>query len=210
MKTLSIALVAALVWALPANGWAQVTAADMQGEMETYFEGERLGGITFMTIGAGSVVAGGLLLASDSDFLKGMSYPMLGLGAVQMLVGGIVILQSGPRIDQFTDAISQDPGGYVADELPRMEGVDKSFTALFVTEIVLITGGVTAAVLTRRKGWNTWAGVSAGLATQAALILGQDVFAARRARQYTLALEGFEMTIAPAARSLHLAYGRAF
>ena len=214
MKTTIITLVGALVgtlaFALPARAWAQVTPADMQSEMETYFEGERLGGVGFMTVGAGSLVAGGLLLASDSDFLKGMSYPMLGLGAVQLIVGAGVILQAGPRIDKFTDAIGQDPQGYIAEELPRMEGVNLTFSILVVTELVLITGGVTAAVLARRKGRDTWAGVSAGLATQAALILGQDILASRRARQYTVALEGFEMSIAPAERSYRFAYGGTF
>lgn len=132
------------------------------------------------------------------------------MGVVQLLVGTAVILQSGPRIDKFTDAIAEDPAGYVGEEMTRMDGVNSTFSLLFVTELVLITGGITATLLARRKGKNTMAGISAGLATQAALILGQDLLASHRAKQYTMALEGFQMTVAPARRSFRFSYGGTF
>lgn len=197
----------ALAMAMPGTAQAEAAPELMQAEMTTYFHGERRGGYGFASTGAASLITGGLMLASSSDLYQGMSYPMLGLGAAELVVGSVVILSAGPRIERFTEAIRVRPGEYQAEELGRMQGVSRVFRLVLVSEVIIAAGGLGLGVYGTQADRDTMAGVGFGLAIQAVLLLGQDVLASRRAGRYTRALQNFQVALSPGQGGGRLTYG---
>lgn len=182
----------------------------MDRAMVTYFRGERLGGVGFASVGASSLIAGGLMLGSSSDFWKGMSYPLLGLGGIQFLVGSVTLFSPTLRMRRFKKQMRADASGYRATEGKRMRGVRLTFKLLFITEIVVAAAGAGMAIYGSRTDRDVLAGIGAGLSAQALLLLLQDSLAARRAGRYLDALNDFRVAIAPEQKSYWLSYGRTF
>ncbi|WP_428268305.1 hypothetical protein [Haliangium sp.] len=199
-----------LVLALPhANGYAQ-SDPDMRASMTDYFDGERRGSIGFMTMGTASLVAGGLLVGGSSDLRKGMAYPMLGLGAAQFLVGAVVFLRTPGQVDRLGEQLEVAPADYRAEELVRIEGVNRTFRYLVITELVIVAGGATTAVVGYRSDNDTATGIGAGLVLEALVILTQDLLAARRANRYTRDLQGFGVSAWAGRGELGLVYRGSF
>lgn len=166
--------------------------------MENYFDGEVRGGYVLVGMGTAGLVSGGLLygLQKDSDLARGMSYPLLGFGLAHVAAGIFVTVSSNNRVDEFRDQIASDPQKFVTAERTRMKGVSMQFTVLEIVEVVLIAGGITTAVLARRADRKQLEGIGYGVALEAALTLGFDVVAGRRARSYRDDLAGLDVSAA--------------
>ena len=177
---------------------AEPDRAQTQSAMESYFAGEVRGGYVLIGMGTAGLVSGGLLyrLQKDSDLARGMSYPLLGFGLAHVAAGIFVTVSSNKRVDDFTGQISSDPQRFVTAERPRMKGVSTQFTVLEVVEVVLIAGGITTAVLARRADRKQLEGIGYGVALEAALTLGFDIVAGRRAHSYRDDLAGLDVSAA--------------
>ncbi|MBL0213062.1 MAG: hypothetical protein IPQ07_04205 [Myxococcales bacterium] len=187
--------------------------ARTQTAMEDYFSGEKRGGLVLVGMGAAGLAAGGLLHREGGDLARGMSYPLLGFGVVHVAAGIFVNVASRRRITQFTDQIGTDPAGFVATERTRMKGVATTFTALKIVEVVLIAGGLTMAGIGHRTDRKRLEGVGYGVAIEAGLTLGFDIFAARRADRYQDELAAADVTTrldAGGARIVMVSHGRTF
>ncbi|MCG8419006.1 MAG: hypothetical protein MJE77_13800 [Proteobacteria bacterium] len=189
---------------------AQSDVISMRESMTTYYRGERVGGIGFLTAGAASLVAGGLMRRSSSDLYHGMSYPMLGLGGLQVLIGGFVAWRAGSHIDEFKHRIASEPQACKDEELPRMNDVKHTFGILFFAELAIAAAGLTTAMVAYRAETKALTGIGAGLTIQALLILAQDAIASRRAKRYMRALEGFQVAVSPTGQQYWLAYRSPF
>ena len=170
--------------AAPARG----DAATTQAAMETYFEGEQRGGYVLIGMGAAGLASGAWLYTRDSQVARGASYPLLGVGVAHVAAGIFVNLASRRRVDTFTDEIAADHDGFVARERPRMAGVSRTFTGLKIAEVILIAGGLGTAAFAWRADRPRLEGAGLAVAAEAALTLGFDIFAARRATRYRDAL----------------------
>ncbi len=174
--------------------------------MENYFAGEVRGGYVLVGMGTTGLLSGGLLygLQKDSDLARGMSYPLLGFGLAHVAAGIFVTVSSNKRVDEFGDQIASDPQTFVTAERGRMKGVSMQFTVLEIVEVVLIAGGITTAVLARRADRRQLEGIGYGVALEAALTLGFDIVAGRRAHGYRGDLAGLDVSTAldPAGRPL--------
>jgi hypothetical protein len=177
---------------------AEPDRAQTQAAMENYFAGEVRGGYALIGMGSAGLLSGGLLfgLQKDSDLARGMSYPLLGFGLAHVAAGIFVTVSSRRRVADFTDQIASDPGKFVTAERTRMKGVSMQFTVLEVVEVVLIAGGITTAVLARRADRKQLEGIGYGVALEAALTLGFDIIAGRRAHGYRDDLAGLDVTTA--------------
>jgi hypothetical protein len=103
-------------------GWAEPDRASTQAAMESYFSGEKHGGLLLVGMGAGGLAVGGLLyLRSDAGSVaKGMSYPLLGLGIAHAAAGIFVYVASDRRIETFSKSIATDPQAFTTAERTRM------------------------------------------------------------------------------------------
>lgn len=208
MRTLLIALLILVGAPLAhADGGAQAA-------MQTYFDGEIRGGYVLAGMGVAGLAAGGFLYRNGSLTARGASYPLLGLGLAHLAAGVYVGLASGQRIDQFSEQIAADAPAFVAREEPRMKGVSRTFTALKLVEVAVIAGGLGAAAYGARSDRPRLKGAGLALAVEAALTLGFDVVAARRASTYRDALAATHVAIGHDAEAgatvATLAYGARF
>jgi hypothetical protein len=180
-----VAHVVTLVILVSGRAHAEPDRAQTRAAMEHYFDGEKTGGWILVGMGAVGLASGGALLyRGDSELTKGFSYPLLGMGIVHLAAGIFVNVSSGRRIDSFADEIDADPSAWIARERPRMRGVSTQFTVLKIVEVALIAGGVTTGVLAHRAERKQLEGIGYGIALEAALTLGFDIVAARRAIRY--------------------------
>jgi hypothetical protein len=164
----------------------------VQGAMEDYFAGEKLGGFILAGLGVAGLASGALLYRSSSRRARGASYVLLPIGLLHLAAGIFVYVASDGRIDKFGDQIERDAPAFVKEERTRMKGVSTQFTALKIAEIALIAGGLTMAGV----GWRTdrprLQGAGLALALEMALTLGFDIWASRRAHDYRDELAGLD------------------
>lgn len=163
--------------------------------METYFRGEIRGGFTLIGMGTAELVAGTLMLAGSAgdggnEYVRGASYPLLGVGLLHAVAGVFVNVSSVQRIRKFGKDIGSDPAGWVKREQKRMKGVSTQFFALKIVETVVATGALATAAIVRDDNPQL-TGACIGIAGMMAATFVFDVFAARRAGRYRRSLAGF-------------------
>ena len=83
-------------------------------------------------------------------------------------------------------ALDMNPTKLVQEELPRMQRVNKKFIVYRWVEILLLLTGIVLAIVFHASDDRRFIrGLGIALAVQAALMLGADFFAERRAIAYT-------------------------
>ena len=152
--------------------------------MEDYFSGEIGGGWVLTGMGAGGLIAGGVLIAGDGDRAQGASYVTFGFGAAHLIAGVYVNVASRVRRRVYRAAIAKAPNVWATAESQRMKGVSKQFLILKIVEVVLIAGGGTMAAVGNSKDRPQLEGAGYALAAEAAATLLFDIVAARRASRY--------------------------
>lgn len=177
-------LVVAVIVLTASHATAEPDRVRTTAAMNDYFDGEKRGGFTLVGMGAGGLLAGGLMVRSSDLTLKGASYPLLGIGVLHVAAGIFVYVSSANRQDRFADDIQKDSTAFVASERPRMRGVSTQLTVLKIVEVVLIAGGLTMAGIGHRTDRPRLKGAGLAIAAEMGLTLGFDIFAARRAHTY--------------------------
>jgi hypothetical protein len=176
---------------------ADVKSSEPVDAMEDYYRGERRAGLWLMGMGVAGIGSGAYLTSRDTDFSSGLSYPLLGVGAVHFAAGVYLIFASNRRITKFAGEINDDAGGFTDREYERIGAVKTQFLILKIVESVLIAGGIGLAIYGEREDRPTLTGVGTGLAIESAVTLVFDIVASRRAGRYRRALGGLRVGIAP-------------
>lgn len=169
------------------------TPADAKAAMHDYFDGEKTGGYVLVGMGVVGVGAGLWLRTQHCKIRQGAAYPALVVGGLQIAAGIYVNIASRDRIDKFNDEIDRDGQAWVLRERDRMDGVHTQFTVLKIVELGLIAGGVTAAYIAYQKGRPKLQGIAIGIAVEAAMTLGFDIWASSRANGYRDDLAGLDL-----------------
>jgi hypothetical protein len=175
-----VVLIAAPSFAHAAPG----DAARAQAAMEDYFAGEKAGGVVLVGMGLAGLIAGFVLRRRSSATAKGASYVLFTMGVLHAAAGIYIHVASDQRVDELSAQIASDPEAFVTAERARMSGVATQLSALKIVEVGLIVGGLALVVLGTRKQRPRLTGIGLALIIEAALTLGFDVFAARRATTY--------------------------
>jgi hypothetical protein len=170
---------------------ANVAHADERGAMTEYFAGEKRGGFVLVGMGvAGAGTGAALFATSDSGTIeRGLSYPLLGMGAAHLAAGVFVYLASRGRERAFATEIAGNSRAWSVRERKRLAGVAMQFKVLKIVEVVLIAGGLTIGGVGHSTERPQLAGIGYGLALEAAATLVFDVVAARRVYRYREALD---------------------
>jgi hypothetical protein len=168
------------------------SSALMSSQMEGYLDAERSESKLFVGMGALTIAGGATALAaSDRDALRGASLPLMGVGLIQLVVGGSVWWRTEEQKRQLRELILSDPGRYVSEESARMKVVNDNFVIYRWTEISLLGAGLAAAGTGYALDKDFLTGVGVGLAFQSAVMLTLDYFAERRGREYADQVAGF-------------------
>lgn len=169
------------------------TPAEAKSIMRDYFDGEKTGGYVLVGMGIAGIATGTFLIKDRCSIKQGMSYPLLAFGALHVAAGVYIGIASDGRIDKFGKEIDRDGQAWTERERDRMAGVSTQFTALKLVEVGLIAGGAGLAYWGYRTGRGRAQGAGIGIAVEAALTLGFDIWASRRADGYRDKLGGLEI-----------------
>jgi hypothetical protein len=211
----SVALIGvACLLCAPSALAAGPTQSEMAGHMQDWFDGERNEAFVFLGLGFVSLGGGTYLATREEDMAKGAGYTALILGGVITLFAITYNLGLSPKHDELKQQLADDPAAYKREETERMDAIADRFVLYRWTEIGLLAvgAGLTTYGLIADKDVVT--GVGVVLAGEAALVLGLDYFAERRAHTYLDHLRDFDPT-APSASPLKqqgfmIGYGAAF
>lgn len=193
--------------AAPAAG-PELDRTALQGAMRTYFYGEKWQGPWFMGAGAVSIAAGAGLVAQHSDFMRGSSYPLFAVGAIQLIAGAVIFFRSDGQLARLSRGLAHNPAEYRSSEerrirlvhsreLRRIRRVNLEFELVTILESLILVGGVATASVGAGRHDDVVKGVGVGLIIESVAMLALDLVAARRALLYTHRLEqlGFGTTL---------------
>ncbi|HEX4851238.1 MAG TPA: hypothetical protein VFV08_10545 [Puia sp.] len=162
-------------------------------DIEKYFVAEKSESLIFLIIGIVAIaVSIFFFLSLKTNFYKGAAIPLLIVGLIQVVVGYTVYARSDEQRISNVYSYDMDPGKLKSEELPRMKAVNKRFIQYRWIEIALLIIGIILILSHRIEiAKNYWAGFGITLALQAAIMLGTDYFAEKRADVYARKLESF-------------------
>ncbi len=186
----ALAIVVVLLAMTPAHAETPVEA---KSAMQDYFNGEKTGGYILVALGIGGIATGTYLVKDKCEVRKGLSYPLLAFGTLHVLAGVYIGMSSDSRIDKFGGEIDRDGQAWVERERERMDGVKTQFTVLKLVEVGLVAGGATMAYLGWKHRRGRLEGAGIGIAVEAAITLGFDLWASHRANGYRDKLGGIEI-----------------
>ncbi|HEX4984817.1 MAG TPA: hypothetical protein VFV71_01970 [Burkholderiales bacterium] len=151
-------------------------------ELAEYFAAERQGGFVLVALALLSFGFAAFLWFARSAFLA-MAWPLVILGAFQLVIGLAVALRTPGRVASLQQGLRVSPAATVSAETQRMGRVNRNFRIVKVVEVVVIVAGLLLVMLLAHPG--TWAAVGLGLLVEAAVLLVFDAFAHHRALVYT-------------------------
>lgn len=159
-------------------------AVDIAEAMQTYFAAEKLTGTLLAIYGVVLLgVAAYLHQTHTGGFMWGIVVPLgiLGLGAT---LGGVgLAIKTGPQLAALQ---ALGPADLMVQELPRMAKVNANWARLEATWTAIIAISL-VMLWTSGREWVTGLALALLVAASSAMVL--DVFAERRAKIYTAALE---------------------
>ncbi len=155
--------------------------------IEKYFIAEKQESLLFIAIGMAAIIMVGLgLFLWKTQAWKGAAIPLIAIALIQIIVGYTVYARSDKQRTDNVYAYDMNPSKLIKEELPRMETVNKNFLVYRYIEIAFIITGIVLTVLFKPNiDKQFWFGFGIALAIQAALMLGADYFAEKRAKIYT-------------------------
>jgi hypothetical protein len=164
-------------------------------DIEKYFNAEKNESLLFIIMGITAIVLALMFIFYvKANWSKGASIPLLLIGLMHLVVGTIIFNRSDKDRIRVVYALSMNPGEIARKEIPRMELVNKNFVTYRYTEIVLLLIGLGLVFFFKtRPDKRFWVGVGVALAIEAAVSLGADFFAEKRAATYTHQLKNLKL-----------------
>jgi hypothetical protein len=160
-------------------------------DIEKYFIAEKQESLLYMALGLAAILLAlaGLFIWKTNCW-KGASFPLIAIACIQIIVGYTVYARSDVQRQQNVYAFDMNPMQLVQEELPRMQTVNRNFIIYRYIEIGLLLAGITlAGLFYNNPERQLYYGLGIALALQAAIMLGADYFAEKRANIYTAQLK---------------------
>ncbi len=154
----------------------------------TYFSGEKLSAAAFLLIGAGALGFSSFLWKANSPY-KGMIYPLVLIGLIQMVVGGVVFFRTDSQVAGLLEHLKTHPTDFRAEEVARMKKVLDSFALYKAVELLLLAVGI-FMTFSYRQNMTLYAS-AIGLVAEASILLVADLIAEHRAEVYLMRLLEF-------------------
>ena len=160
--------------------------------IKNYFTQEKIESLFFIFIG---IVAISFSLINwfiiKYSFYKGLAYPLLIIGIIQLSVGTVVFIRTPEDIARVEHIVKAERSKINTEELPRMKKVIQNFTIYKWIELALILVGISLFFLCKNSNVRFWKGLGLGLMIQASLMLTIDTVAENRAAVYVNCFQAF-------------------
>ena len=169
------------------------SGAARQQYLRDYYRGERLSGfVPFVGSGAGSLVAGTLLIASNTDFGRAAGWTNLGFGVLEVVAGLYFALSSYGKERALDEALTTNAAEFAKHERDRVARITNRFQPiLLAVEGALSIGGGTFAGIGALRKDEVMLGVGIGFAVQGLVMFLLDWAVLDRASAYSTALSMF-------------------
>ncbi len=150
-----------------------------------YFRAEKTTSVLLVVAAIVTLIVS-FFLIKRTFFFNGIAYPLIAIGLIQLLFGGMVYSQSR-NMAGLAKQLQVFPATYKAEELSRMERVINILTACKMTAIALLVVCIVLMLVLRR--WNLFCAVLTGTAFQTTLMLVFVVSSQNRALEYVTRIE---------------------
>jgi hypothetical protein len=158
----------------------------MNDPIALYFTGEKNAGVLCVVLAVLSVALT-LWVWRVHPPLRAIAAPLLLIGLIQLAIGLTLASQTRLQVASLRHDLASQPETARAQELARMDRVNRNFTRIKIVEAVLIVAAL-ALILAFRS--SALVAIGLGLLLQTSVMLVFDVFAERRAQVYTTWLRG--------------------
>lgn len=146
--------------------------------LTVYFDGEKSAGVVLAVIGALALAWGGLIVRRGAGDLRGVLWPVMLVGALQLAVGVGLYARTDAQVASLRTQLDREPAAFFTAERARMEKVQRNFVVIEWVEVALLVVGIALAL--GLKGSVVAWGVGAGMVVQAGVMLAFDLLAERR------------------------------
>jgi hypothetical protein len=157
----------------------------MQSQLVSYFTAEKREAVLLVAVGIAALVASALLLRGTHGY-RGMLIPLVLVGAIQLSVGGAVLVRTDAQVTDLSKRLTQNPAILRRMETARMDRVMERFRVYKIVEIFVLGVGIFLALVFRHGSALHAAGI--GCIAQGSLMLVMDLIAEGRGEQYLAAL----------------------
>lgn len=169
---------------------------EVDGDMHSYYGGERASAYVVMTLGALAVGGGVVLVTRDTDFARGFGVPLIALGALEGIGAVVYAFQVGAEIRHYQSSIDRSGDAFRAEELEHMRGTRSRFVWYLAAEIGLSVIGAGIATYGFASDQDLWKGVGLGVASIALPFVLIDSINDARAGAYEKHVRRFQPSIA--------------
>lgn len=162
-------------------------------QLHEYYRGERLSGfVPFVGSGVGSVVAGTLLLTSNTTLGRGAGWTHLSFGVLEIVAGLYFAFSSYGKERSLDAALTANPAEFVRSERERVARIMSRFQPILlgVEGALSVGGGVFAGIGALRRD-ELMLGIGLGFAVQGLVMFLLDWAVLDRAAAYSTALSLF-------------------
>ena len=171
-----------------------LSTEQLRVHLRDYYRGERLSGfVPFVGSGAGSLVAGTLLIASNTDFGRAAGWTNLGFGVLEVVAGLYFALSSYGKERALDEALTTNAAEFAKHERDRVARITNRFQPILlaVEGALSVGGGVFAGIGALRRD-EVMLGVGIGFAVQGLVMFLLDWAVLDRASAYSTALSMFQ------------------
>lgn len=193
MRAMALLLPLAASLVLAQAPTSTLTADQLRVHLHDYYRGERRSGfVPFVGTGAGSLVAGSLLLSSNTELGRGAGWTNLSFGVLEVAAGLYFALSSYGKERALDEALTADPAEFARSERARVARITDRFQPiLLAVEGVLSVGGGALAGAGALRRDELMLGVGLGFAVQGLVMFLLDWAVLDRASAYATALSLF-------------------
>jgi len=170
-----------------------LTNDQLRVHLHDYYRGERLSGfVPFVGSGVGSLVAGTLLVTSNTELGRGAGWVNLGFGALEVIAGLYFALSSYGKERALDEALIANPAEFARLEKERVARITGRFQPILLAVEAAISagGGVVAGVGALQRN-ELMLGLGLGFAVQGLVMFLLDWAVLDRASGYGTALSMF-------------------
>lgn len=162
-------------------------------DIEKYFLAEKQESLILIVVGSiALLLAIAFFFFLKTGLYKGAALPLLVIGLIQLAIGIKVYSNSDKNRIKNVYAYDMNPDQLKNEELPRIKQVKQLFVIFNWLDMISILVGMGLMFYYKNNPAQVfWYGLGISLTIQAALMLGADSFAEKRARAYAKGMEEF-------------------
>jgi hypothetical protein len=143
-------------------------------------------------LGGFAAGAGSALVFQRQDFQRGLGWPLLTLGALEIAGGISYAITCTNEIDHYAGVLAKDQAAFGREELDHIQATRSRFFFYRLAEAGLALGGAGLAAYGFAANQDTWKGAGIGLATIGVPFVVIDTINNARAGTYEDHLKRFQ------------------